>query len=200
MFSIIRNVFGCVLLLGLILLVLKFSKRHKGLKITASVLIAAIVTATLFFLPFENIFTRFDTAQNAAHYQTAAQEVVTVFGEDSALVVCSTDSNRRMCVIVPQDAKGWKLYPLNAVTKETYVNEDCSVSVYRCSKTKGCYIGVDVFTDTAIHLSDSLGSEFTTSETQNTKSYFTYIPIQEPSTYRILIDDEELSLKDMRKV
>jgi len=179
MFGSIRLVIGFIFLAFSVIVISKTKASCKRALYVVAVCFSVLLTTVLMFLPFENAFMTFDSAEEAYSYVNFGKSEATlvVEGNDSDLVVEREDDVYKY-LIVPKTEDGWQV-GIGSDTKmiEQRISEDISVHVYQYKDTNDYFITVLDTNGGALEISDSCSSEFIFLETANEsvgKTFFTY--------------------------
>lgn len=179
MFGIIRLIIGFILLAFSVIVISKTKASGKRALYVVAVCFSVLLTTVLMFLPFENAFMTFDSAEEAYSYVNfgKSEAMLVVEGNDSDLVV-EREDNVYKYLIVPKTEDGWQV-GIGSDTKmiEQRISEGISVHVYQYKDTNDYFITVLDTNGGALEISDSCSSEFVFLETANEsveKTFFTY--------------------------
>ena len=162
MFMLIRCIIGALLFLTGIFLI-KRSKIHgRRLAYVISTSLSMIITVSLAFLPFENLFLTFDSPEKAYEYVNSSHgEISLVVSGDHSDFVLSEKDDAKTYLIVPKAANGWKVGRGIDTKKIAYkfVN-GISVSVYQYKNTGDYFVYVLDTSGGASQITDSKQSDF----------------------------------------
>lgn len=160
MYGIIRTHIIMFLAIIGIIIIKRFFGNQKKLYIVMSVflIILRIVSS---FLPFENLFTTFDSPEAAYTYQISKDVIKTIDGEASTLVIGAKRNTREILIIPKIDEKHWKIGRPGESKEVGYINlGNIGISLYRYKNTSDYYIAVDCLKTDSFTISDSENSEF----------------------------------------
>lgn len=200
MYTIIRLIIGGAILAVLLVLISKFAVRRKILlRVFAFLFSVALVTA-LNFLPFENLFYTFDSAEASYEYTYFGKSNVKVVveGDKCDLVVDRVKRNSNTHLIVPKTEKGWKIgRGIDSRTVSYYFSDSVSVDVYRYKNTNDYFICAHGADDKALDISDNRNSEIHSltswDDDSNYERYYWHVSDLD-STYKLVINGTDIPL------
>ncbi len=133
--------------------------------LTALAILVGVTIAEAFF-PAENIFYKFESAEQAFTHYEKGEFIKVIEGSSSGLVKYKADGATRTAVF-PKGKNGtWKIQPFlynrTVYRKNVRAGEDgCTVTVYNANGTDDFYVEVTDFTsDNKAVVSDNRGSDF----------------------------------------
>lgn len=134
----------CCLILLIGLFITNKQKKKKNMKRTRIifVILSIAISSAFMFLPFENIFATFPTAESAFNYVYSGNVTSVINGVDSDLVISVKNDSRTLCA-VPKDTDGWKI-GLVSDLKPVYkkISNGIIVHVYRYKKLNDYYVTI----------------------------------------------------------
>lgn len=202
LYWIIRCVLGLIILLVVFFLIKKYSIIKNNLLYAISFIIVSILIGLMYFVPVENIFITFSSAEKAFNYISSWKIQHIVQGSETDLIVAAKGSSDTY-KILPKTEKGWKLSTGLETEKYSVFHNGTSIDIYRNKKTDDYYIRVFNIYDERIEVSDSYGSEFyavsKTNDESSKQVYYAYI--QNPfNDYELFINDEKVDLHNQGTV
>ena len=203
MFSIIRIAIGFFFLLLSIGIIVKSNSKHKLALGVIFAILAATLSFSLSFLPFENLFVNFDSPKASYEYYTIGKsnQLLVVEGNTcDFLIDQKKDSN--VCLIIPKSNKGWKI-GIGSNTKQIAqkITDGIFVSVYQYKNTKDYFLLIYDVDGDVINLSDDYNTIFYSMERNNDflkktfVTYYAYVPDFE-SQYCIKANDISIVLRE----
>ena len=162
MFGVVRLIIGSIFLGSAILLISKLIKKHRILLYIISIVLSAVLVAALAFLPFENLYTTFETPEEAYEYFNFGKSDIqlVVKGTKSDLIIDNKNGTNRY-LIIPKSGDGWKI-GIGANTRRVIqkLHNGIVIYVYQYKATDDFFITVlDTNGGSAI-IADSYNSEF----------------------------------------
>ena len=137
MFDIIRLAIGFIFFISAVYIIRRFKALTRKSWIILVVLSFAI-SFVLSYLPFENVFVAFPSAESAYKYNHSikADVVMELDGNNSTFVVEKKDITSFSCSIVPKKNDGWKI-GMRHHTKRIWqaYSSECSVIVFQHKNT-----------------------------------------------------------------
>jgi len=171
MYDIIRLIFGVSILLVLVIV-------RKKKKKTIPLIICVCFITSAHFVPIENTFITFDSAESAyEYYNIKNKEIQTVVSGNNCDLIVGLDTNKLSHIIFPKTRKGWKIgIASNTKTVYTYVDETFVVECYQYKNKPEYFISVYSLLGNDIDISDSNNTEFFCIEVdrQISKVYYGY--------------------------
>ena len=193
MYSIIRCILVAIIGLMFFVIVKKNSNLNKK---TVGVIIATCVLllTTISFVPFENLFLTFGSAEKACFYYQPQTDgnVLSVDGQYSTFVMQKDDSKNSI-LLVPKTESGWKV-PSGMHTKRVIyrIVDSYIVSVYQYKNTNDFFVRVSSV-DKKIHtLTDSCNSLFVSTQSS---VYCAHIPHFD-TDYSLIINDKQIVIHE----
>lgn len=153
-----------------------FRKNTSKLRILKTIP-AVIVALTLFIMPFENLFIKFDSPQDAFRYTVNGTIIRTVEHENTALIIYGNESAMKTALIV-RDGVKWK-NPFMPVRQKLLYAEECMPNLYEVvtpvlityePKSNNAYILVSPPYDSEI--SDNMKSVFEKFSVSDIRTHF----------------------------
>lgn len=204
MFGWIRLIILAIVFLATLPLVCKKCKPKNLKKVRVLWFIVCVLVCTVFqFIPFENLFITFDSAEEAFEYYNpnATGELLQIEGKNSTFVQKTQDITNAI-QIVPKTESGWTV-PIGSYTKLVYnhIFEDFSVRVYQFKDTSDYYMCVLANKEKVPSLTDANGTVFIEKQRQvapyddSDVKYYAYVP-EFKENYTLLVDDEPVLLSE----
>ena len=191
MYDIIRLIFGVVILLVLVIV----RKKKKKKIIPLIICVCFIISAH--FVPIENTFITFDSAESAYdYYNLKNKEIQTVVSGNNCDLIVGLDTNKLSHIIFPKTREGWKIgIASNTKNVYTYVGETFVVECYQYKNKPEYFISVYSLLGNDIDISDSQNTEFFHIEVdkQISKVYYGYIGAF-PEDYILYVNGIEVYL------
>ncbi|MDE7139014.1 MAG: hypothetical protein K2O29_11290, partial [Ruminococcus sp.] len=103
-----------------------FRKNTPKLRILKT--IPAVIVALTLFMPFENLFIKFDSLQDTFRYSVNGTIIKTVERENTALVIYRNESEIKTVLIIRNGVK-WK-NPFMPVRQKLLYAEECMPNLY----------------------------------------------------------------------
>lgn len=189
MFSLIR-VSLYALMTALAVILVRKQKRKLIKVITVAVLLALMLTVSLF--PVENLFYRFASPEDAFNYQYESTVVCqnVIPGQDCALVF-----GQEKVYATRKSGDGWKLQRgFDLQTKSEIREKGVFLTLYTVRGTSDVF--VLVMADREISVSDNLGSDFTRLSDYWETGFVAYcVPVSATvGSYAVIIDGTEYAV------
>ncbi len=152
-----------------------FRKNTPKLRILKT--IPAVIVALTLFMPFENLFIKFDSLQDTFRYSVNGTIIKTVERENTALVIYRNESEIKTVLIIRNGVK-WK-NPFMPVRQKLLYAEECMPNLYEVvtpvlityePKSNNAYILVSPPYDSEI--SDNMKSVFEKFSVSDMRTYF----------------------------
>lgn len=163
--------------------------------------ISVLLTITLSFIPFENVFISFDSPEKSYNYYNYMNKEVklVIEGQNSDLVIGGEDDNN-VNLIVPKINESWKL-GLGKDTKMIYQKhvDGYSIHVYQYKSTSEYYVSVLNTNGGNFKITDEYDSTFysvsrySDSLDETYYTYYAYIPNFQ-NQYVLILDGAEISV------
>ena len=171
-------------------------KRAAQTKKTVGVIIAACVLLliTTSFVPFENLFLTFDSAEKAyQYYQPQADGIVLSVDGQYCTFVMQKDDSQSSVLLVPKTENGWKV-PSGIHTKRVLYRmvDSYIVSVYQYKNTNDFFVRVSSVDEKIHTLTDSCNSFFVS--TQNS-AYCAHTPHFD-TDYSLIINGKTIAIHE----
>ena len=203
MYNTIRLIVLVVMIVAAILILRK--TKPKNTRLTYIITVAAVLLFSLIIteVPFENLFVRFSTPEKAYQYLENGMLECKTEGEKSTLVI-SYENNKKhttKTVILPKDAKGWKLG--TEWSSKILYSKNFDKGLIEVLKLKGSddyYVIVfDYSSKQSVEVTDSENSEFAVTirnDDNNDPERFTYCAYVKDmkDDYKLNVDGEQISL------
>ena len=199
MFTIVRTIISLMFswILAAVITKLKFIKNKKRAIILTIIFSLTVVSISLSFIPFENTFVTFKSAESAFLYNTYGKfEIEAVVEGTNCAYVFGSDSDSYRELIVPKKSNGYG----TGVDRNTktifrpslpYVD----MKIFRYKNTKDCFVRVIDMNGQIKSISDSIGSEFVNVDGINKESKIYLAAVYNPDqNYTVTIDGKEYAL------
>jgi hypothetical protein len=198
MYGLIRILLGGIPCIISWIFINKRKKENKKLKILCLVLCLAL-TFVMYFVPFENLFVTFESANSAYSYCNWGNKELSFIltGTDCDFLV-SDNGKALEYLILPKTEQGWKIG--RAVqTKEIFekLEEDAFISVFKHKSSEDCFVAVTNLKDIPLNIFDNLDTEFFPyqSKSWGTVIYYGYLK-GIPSGYSLNINGKVVEVTD----
>ena len=171
MIEIIRYLLAIALLIYSLFILKTKSSKLKKIKAIFCIFVCLIIS----IMPFENLFLKFDTPENALNYTMNDCEVVKIVEKsNTALIIYKKDNSLETTLVIKSNQK-WKLpfWP-NDISLLRF-DENLLTIIIREKKSNNFYVLLSVNTNTKL-ITDNINSvfdEFSDSEIRN--YYVTYV-------------------------
>ena len=163
MYGIIRILLGVALYFGAERIINRSKTTRKRLWAVLSAVFAMVFMVILAFIPFENLFFTFPSAESVYRYYhlgTAKIHLV-VEGEECDYVVGSVIGSDRPHMIVPKTEKGWKIgVPAKNAFDSMKVYEDIAVTIVKGMNTSDHFIHIVDMKNETCKITDRDGLTF----------------------------------------
>lgn len=199
--GVIRIIIG--LIIGFIVLIFlsKFKKVQRKSALLISFLVAILVSTLMFFIPFENAFITFPTAEKSFNYfHGRSMNVQLVLdGEKSSFVVAG-DNGEYTIQLVPKTNDGWKVAKgIDSKRILHKVIEGYSVTIYKYKDSQDYFVNVLNTNGGDVDISDNCNSKFYglsyENETLNEQFYSYYASIEKyDDSYSLILNDKEIPI------
>ena len=199
--GIIRIAIGIIIGLIVLLFLLKSNKIHKKQGLLIATVVVVLVCTLLAFIPFENAFITFPTAEKSFNYFHGKNMNVQIVldGEVSSFVLAG-DNSKHTIQLVPKTNDGWKIARGTDSKKVLHkIIDNYSVNIYRYKNSQDYFIGVVNTKSGNIEVTDNCNSKFHALGYENKAlketfySYYARIESYDYS-YCLIIDDKEIPL------
>ena len=171
------------------------------------IIISVILIVVLSFLPFENFFITFDSAEESFRYYTLGESDIQLIieGENSDFII-SSKKNVDTYLIIPKTAKGWKI-GIGSNTKRIVRKLDYGISVfvYQYKNTKDYFITILDTNGGESKISDNYNTDFYSLEKYNRPleknfiTYYAHIP-DFNSQYTVVVNGKEITFNNQETV
>ena len=171
------SIFIVILTICIFLINTRMQPEKRIKAIIGSVLICSFVCFTvLWFIPFENSFLSFSTAQEAYSYYSNDDVEIMIEGSDTCLIVANNKKTRQILIFQKQE-DGWKIKNGSNVTISG-INSSDNTFCYLIydSSSKDRYITISNIVKSELNISDSFGTEFFKDSQNNYYAYFEKLP------------------------
>ena len=199
MFNVIRLIIGALFWCGSMIIIKKCRTNLKNKLYSIFSILSILFIIILNFLPFENLFVTFDSAEEAYNYIDFGSSNVelVVEGDESGLVIDRSNKSD-IYLIIPKNNDGWKI-GIGSDTKRIsrIINDGIVVYVYQYKNTNDYYVTVLNTNNVDSIVYDSCNSNFycleKTNESMETKIVTYYAHITDfDSQYWIDVDGERI--------
>lgn len=166
------------LLAVLIILFVAYIWKNKSKLRISETVSAIIISLILVIMPFENLFIKFDSPQDAFRYAVNGTIIRTVEQENTALIIYGNESAMKTSLI-SLDGEKWK-NPFLPVRQKLLRAEDCMPNLYEVAtpvmityerKGNNAYILVSPPYDD-VRISDNMGSVFEEFSVSDIRTHF----------------------------
>ncbi|MBR5233993.1 MAG: hypothetical protein IKW03_07265 [Clostridia bacterium] len=171
------SIFIVILTICIFLINTRMQPEKRIKAIIGSVLICSFVCFTvLWFIPFENSFLSFSTAQEAYSYYSNDDVEIMIEGSDTCLIVANNKKTRQMLIFQKQE-DGWKIKNGSNVTISG-INSSDNTFCYLIydSSSKDRYITISNIVKSELNISDNFGTEFFKDSQNHYYAYFEKLP------------------------
>ncbi len=162
MYYYLRLLIGGLLFLAIILWSIKSRHPKKKLIFWISSAVTVSLLLVSVFLPFENAFFTFPSAEQAYRYtDTAGNEVQTVIEGKNSAVVLAKNGNTINYLCVPKTEGGWKIglgYQTQKISQR--FPDSGIVTLYRYEGSEDFYVNVLCSVEGEVQIYDNQNSEF----------------------------------------
>jgi len=179
-FLLIRVIICLVIFGSVCVLIRKRGVQRKGTKYILCGIICGILFVVMGFIPLENSFHVFSSAEEAYEYRNPRAKSQLVVSGESCDFVVGYENGYSVNMFVPKDAQGWRV---GIGTEPRVVAEsldgDAIIYIYQFKDTDDYFIIVYGFEGTPIEIVDSCESEFLVLDKAGGKDfckYYAYIP------------------------
>lgn len=154
---------GVIIFISLICCALYFVfkiKKFSVLRIIA--LVAIICSLVVYFAPFENLFFRFKTPQDAFFYTNSGRIVNTLSYRNNTAIIYEVNNDMPYFMIIPKDSKGWLITNPTISLGTPFVTVDNSTIVYKHLNSDDLFVRIScTITNSKIPvISDSNNTKF----------------------------------------
>lgn len=167
-------------------------------------LFAAISVVTLYLLPVENAFVKFDSPEESYHYTNSGIVEMVIKGKTTCFVVASNNKTESY-LIIPGAEHAWKI-GRGVDTKPTIhqLSDTASIQVFQYKEADEYYIVISGIQEGELSIADNRGTVFSSksffvrSLESEYYTYFAYVADLD-GTYKLFINDEEISFLTQEK-
>ena len=174
-------------------------KKHQGIALAICTLSCILLYSALYFLPFENRFVSFPSAEAAFHYYQAGEVSEIINGENCDLLIYQK-GDAISFALVGKNKKGWLTGPQWKNTRSQPISTTQNLYIISNAKESDCFVLIfNAYSEQEISLSDSENSTFQTmtihEHTSDTDSaiYYTHIP-KCPEDYHLFYDGQMIKI------
>lgn len=177
LFGLIRVALGAIIFLFSFLLIQRSRICHKRTWIVSAFIVTIALAAASAFIPVEDTFVTFSSAEKAYHYNHSGSVMLEVSGKKTSFLV-GKRGNAYEYAIIPKVEHGWKL-GLGADIEQVgqIASDGVFIQVYKHKKSEECFIVVQAVQGGMADISDMQNSEFLYLEEKNralNNSFYTY--------------------------
>ncbi|MFR0823387.1 MAG: hypothetical protein ACLU84_01070 [Clostridia bacterium] len=168
MYSNLRMIFILILFILFIVLCKKRKKEFSKNIIIISIVFSAVVYIALYFFPIENLFYTFSSVQEVFNYQFNGEILDTINGNNSTMVVYSTNNNTYSYAVIPKNNNGWKIgtsFSLKKILQENYGSK--IITIYKYQNSDDYYV---IIADPIVNKEDNFADIY-----DNQNSVFNHI-------------------------
>lgn len=199
MFRIIRIAIGCLFLSGAAVAIKKSKAVHKRLLYAAFTGVSLVLTVSLAFWPFENLFITFSSPEQAYEYSNPGKSNMELVIEGDACSFIVDCQNRSDTIwLVPKTAGGWKVGCGSNVKRIAQKLQDgIIIYVYQYKDTNDYFITIMDTDGGACTVSDDYDAKFYSLERANDSlgktfvTYYAYVPHFSPQ-YSVVVNGDEI--------
>lgn len=197
LYGIIRIFLG-VLIFGSIGLGIFKSKVRRKKAFSLIFAILSIITISISALfPVENLFITFDSPEEVFYYTCIGEVKDVIYGEQSCMIVYSTQNNTYSYAIIPKTEEGYKISSILSNMKLVKIlKQGNSAEILSLKGTTDYYLWATFISENSdIIISDSINSSFKSiaNTEKNINTFISYGFIDElDSNYRLFLDNEEI--------
>lgn len=167
------TIFIIIFAICIFLINTKIQQEKRIQAMIAAFLSCSILCFTiLWFIPFENSFLSFSTAQEAYSYYSNDDIEVMIEGQDTCLIVTKNKKSRQMLIFQKQEDE-WKIrngFNVTILGINSSDNSFCYLLYDSTSKDR--YINISNITQSELDISDRFGTKFFKDSKNN---YYAYI-------------------------
>ena len=199
--GIIRIIIG--LIIGCIVLIFfqRLKKLRRKLTVFISILVVFLVVSLMAFIPFENAFITFQSAEESFNYFHSKNMNVQLVldGKESSFVVAG-DNGEYTIQLIPKTSDGWKVARgIDSKRVLHKVIEGYSVTIYKYKDSQDYFVNVINTNGGNVEIRDNCNSNFYClsheNETLNESFYSYYASIEKyDDSYSLIINDKELPI------
>lgn len=182
MFYVTVRIILCVIIFAICLFIANKSKLQKKKVLKSAIVIVCLALCIAFnFIPFENLFVTFPTAQSSYKYTSSGDADIIINGEETDLVISDKDNGNNNVLIIPKTKDGWKIGRAVDTKLTAYKNSNgVSIRVYQYKDSQDFYVVLTDINNNLKSVSDSINSKFESREIINSSNdlyyeYFAYV-------------------------
>lgn len=197
MYGIIRCIVFAILFFICIAILKKCNKLKKKTLIIA-VIVTIVMVQISAFIPIENQFIHFKSADSAYKYSYLYKIKCVINGKNSDLVVGHIRNNEENLQIIPKDEKGWQVGLGKDMKMGIAVSDNCSLTITAYKPTNEYYIFVRNLNKEELKITDNHNSVF--KQTHNYKAdninYYEYAAYvgEIDNEYKLTVNDKTYKL------
>lgn len=159
MYAILRWIIFVVLLL-LCVFILKKENKLKKKTLIISIIVTIILAEISMYIPIENQFMYFHSADSAYKYLNIYNSKYIIEGQNSDLVVGNDKLDSDELLIIPKNEDGWQVGLSKDIEMDVAVSDTCGLGISMYKPTKECYIFVYNDSNNELKISDNHNSDF----------------------------------------
>jgi hypothetical protein len=203
LYSLYRAITFLIILIIFFIIYNKKKNNFKKKTIVIVILFIIIINSVSYLVPIENLFYRFNSAEDVFRYKYTGTIIANIEGKNSDMIIYYTNDTYSYEVL-PKDEKGYKIgttFSYKTVVNTNYDNK--VISIYRYNDSNDYYIIImepiierrNVIAD----IIDNRNMEFKNyskninNTSQKTIIYYTYIDNYNEN-YSIIINDSKVEL------
>lgn len=199
MFGLVRLIIGSIVFCIMFFLIRKFTKKHTRSLISGSIMFSIVLVVTMAFVPFENLYTTFETPVKAYNYYNFGKsDIQLIVGGTTSDLIIDNRSGSDHYLIIPRSNNGWKI-GIGAETKKIIqkTNNGIVICVYQYKDTADYYITVLDTNGGDTDIADSSNSKFYALKKTNPAlgkefvTYFAHVPALD-SQYWICVNGSKI--------
>ena len=162
MFGIVRLIIGLAFFACAIVIILRSRSERKRRMCITSLVVTVVLITILSFLPFENLFHAFSSAEDAYNYVDFGNgKVALVIEGDESDFVVGEKNDAYSYLIIPKTSEGWKVgLGVQTVRVIQKTIDEISICLYRFEKSDDYFVTVFNNRGGVIEISDSCNSRF----------------------------------------
>lgn len=158
MYAILRWIIFSVLLL-LFIFILKKNNKLKKKTLIISVIVTIILAEISMYIPIENQFMYFHSADSAYKYINVYSSKYIIDGKNSDLVVGNNIDSDEL-LIIPKNENGWQVGLSKDIEIAVAVSDTCGLGISIYKPTNECYIFVHNADNEKMKIKDNHNFEF----------------------------------------
>ena len=200
----IRFIIGCAFAVWLNVVITKSAIVNKKRKRFVAVFASLALIFVLGFLPIENLFLTFDSAEKSYTYSSYEKKDVQIVieGDNCGFLVNRKDAGTRQHLIIPKSEEGWKIgLGFNTKSRITKYFNEIIVHIYQYKNTDDYFAVVYSAYGKELSVSDKYDSDFyplIETATYSGDPRFTYYAhiIYFNSQYYIMVNGEKIEFEN----